>query len=255
MELVFDKFTAHARQAMTTAQEEARKHQHHYMGTEHMLLGLLDVEDCAAVAILREYELEPEVVRAHVEHIIGQGDRDLHGDIPLTQRSMKVLELALDEARRVNSPHLGTEHLLAGLAREGEGIAAGVLESMGISLEKVRRQLSLLGPRRRGPAPAEGGPKSNVVTCRLDDRALGALDALVEAGIRSTRSDAAAWLINAGIESHGALFERLDATIREIRQLRREAQDIARQVVADAEGGPTRPESQATGDEPPQGNA
>ncbi|HEV8192724.1 MAG TPA: Clp protease N-terminal domain-containing protein [Ktedonobacterales bacterium] len=240
MNLAFEKFTEHARQAMTAAQAEAQKHQHHFMGTEHMLLGLLDVEDCTAVTILRELDVEPQLVRAQVEHIIGQGDRIVHGEIPLTRRSKKALELTVDEALRLNVHSIGTEHLLAGLVREGEGIAAGALESMGINLEKVRRQLSILSQRRRASGPGEGGPKSNVVTCRLDDRALGALDALVEAGIRSTRSDAAAWLINAGIESHSALFDRLDATIREIRQLRQEAQDIARQVASDTEGR-TRP--------------
>jgi ATP-dependent Clp protease ATP-binding subunit ClpA len=253
MQHAFEKFTEHARQAMAAAQEEAQRHNHNYMGTEHLLLGLIDVEDCAAVSILRELEVEPRQVRGQVEHIIGRGDRIVLGEIGLTPRAKKVVELAVDEARRVNAHYLGTEHLLAGLLREGEGIAAGVLESLGSNLEKVRRQLAMLVERRR--SPAEGGPKSNVVTCRLDDRALGALDALLEAGIRSTRSDAAAWLINAGIESHGALFTRLDATIREIRQLRREAQDIARQVASGDEGGAPQSGEQAHEDDSPDEDA
>jgi ATP-dependent Clp protease ATP-binding subunit ClpA len=249
MNQAFAKFTEHARQAMAAAQREAQEYQHNYMGTEHLLLGLLDVEDCAAVSILRELGVEPEQVRAQVGHIVGQGECIILGEIGLTPRAKKVIELAVDEARRLNFPYLGTEHLLAGLAREGEGIAAGVLKSLGVDLAKVRKQLAALGERRR-PAP-ESAPRNNVVTFRLDDRTLGALDALVEAGIRSTRSDAAAWLVNAGIESHRALFDRLDATIREIRQLRREAQDIARQVVSDAEGGSPPTNEQGPDDEQP----
>ncbi|HZC79985.1 MAG TPA: Clp protease N-terminal domain-containing protein, partial [Ktedonobacterales bacterium] len=161
-------------------------------------------------------------------------------------RSKKVLELAVDEAQRMNHHYIGTEHLLLGLVREGEGIAAGVLENLGVNLERVRTQtievLNQRATRPQGAAAASAppasspqpgaGPKNNVVTCRLDDRAVGALDALIEAGVRSTRSDAAAWLIAAGMDAHKALFDRLAATIQTIRQLRQEAQTIAQEVVS-----------------------
>jgi hypothetical protein len=132
-----------------------------------------------------------------------------------------------------------------GLRREGEGIAAGVLERRGLRLEQVRAavlaELARLTPEEarvhelwesRAQSGPLSGPKNNVITCRLDDRAVEALDALVEAGIRSTRSDAAAWLIDAGVEAHRPLFDRVEATIAEIRRLRAEAQQIARQVTA-----------------------
>jgi ATP-dependent Clp protease ATP-binding subunit ClpA len=160
------------------------------------------------------------------------------------------MELAVDEARRLNHHYIGTEHLLLGLVREGEGIAAGVLESLGVNLERARNALTDMLSRRASreggtsarpaesepsvPATPSAGPKNNVVTCRLDDAAVDALDALVEAGIRSTRSDAAAWLISAGIEAHRELFDRVNTTVSEIRKLRLEARDIARQMTRDA---------------------
>ena len=170
-------------------------------------------------------------MRSAVEFIIGRGDRMIVGEIGLTPRAKKVIELAVDEARRLGHHYIGTEHLLLGLVREGEGIAAGVLESLGVNLEKARGA-GLADPDRTGHPSEPGGTRSNVVTCRLDDHASDAIDALVEAGIRSTRSDAASWLIAAGIEAHQPLFERVYATVAEIRQLRTEAQAIARQVAS-----------------------
>ncbi len=162
----------------------------------------------------------------------------------------------------MNHHYVGTEHLLLGLIREGEGIAGGVLLSMGITLERARDEVHrILAQRDAGhatEAPAPAAPKNNVIACRLDDAALGALDALVEAGIRSTRSDAAAWLISAGIEAHRPLFDRVNSTVDEIRKLRLEARDIARQVARDAQDGPpsgdTQPHHKDEGsDEPDEG--
>jgi ATP-dependent Clp protease ATP-binding subunit ClpA len=190
-----------------------------------------------------------------------------------------VLEFATDEARRLRHDYVGTEHLLLGLVREGEGLAARVLISLGVTLPKVRDEVMValaseaastrrafdiaregwtrvLGGRR-GSSAADGEatplPKDNVVTCRIDDRDLGALDALVEAGIRSTRSDAAAWLIHAGIESHRELFDKVYATVEEIRELRRRAQAIAEGLAAGAESGAEdTPPEQASQSEQPQ---
>ncbi|MGH2485797.1 MAG: Clp protease N-terminal domain-containing protein, partial [Ktedonobacterales bacterium] len=143
--------------------------------------------------------------------------------------------------------------------REGDGIAAGVLESLGVTLEQARTQvLRLLG------APASADPvnpgaqaarettsvKNNVVTCRLDDAALSALDALVEAGVRTTRSDAAAWLIASGIETHRAVFESVNATVSEIRRLRRKARSLVEQVSAEGQE-PESPETPLEGETPP----
>jgi ATP-dependent Clp protease ATP-binding subunit ClpC len=137
----FDKFTERARKVLTLAQEEAQRFNHNYIGTEHLLLGLVREGDGVAAKVLANLGVELNKVRSSVEFIIGRGDRTVTGDIGLTPRAKKVIELAVDEARRLNHHYIGTEHLLLGLVREGEGIAAGVLESMGVSLDKVRNQI------------------------------------------------------------------------------------------------------------------
>jgi ATP-dependent Clp protease ATP-binding subunit ClpA len=136
----FDHFTERVRKVLSLAQEEAQRFNHNYIGTEHLLLGLVREHDGVAAKVLGNLGVELNKVRAAVESIIGRGDRIVLGDIGLTPRSKKVIELAVDEARRLNHHYIGTEHLLLGLVREGEGIAAGVLESLGVNLEKVRTQ-------------------------------------------------------------------------------------------------------------------
>lgn len=136
----FDKFTERARKVFSSAQEEAQRFQHNYIGTEHLLLGLVREEEGVAAKVLHQLGVELPAVRDAVEFIIGRGDRIVLGEIGLTPRAKKVIELAIDEARRMNHHYIGTEHLLLGLVREGEGIAAGVLESMGVTWEKARTQ-------------------------------------------------------------------------------------------------------------------
>lgn len=136
----FDKFTERARKVLTLAQEEAQRFNHNYIGTEHLLLGLVREGDGVAAKVLANMGVELNKVRSAVEFIIGRGDRSVTSEIGLTPRAKKVIELAVDEARRLNHHYIGTEHLLLGLVREGEGIAAGVLESLGVSLDKVRAQ-------------------------------------------------------------------------------------------------------------------
>ncbi len=136
----FDKFTERARKVLTLAQEEAQRFNHNYIGTEHLLLGLVREGDGVAAKVLANLGVELNKVRSAVEFIIGRGDRTVTGEIGLTPRAKKVIELAVDEARRLSHHYIGTEHLLLGLVREGEGIAAGVLESLGINLEKVRSE-------------------------------------------------------------------------------------------------------------------
>jgi len=125
---------------LSLAQEEAQRFQHNYIGTEHLLLGLVREGEGVAAKVLSNLGVELNKVRSAVEFIIGRGDRIVLGEIGLTPRAKKVIELAVDEARRLNHHYIGTEHLLLGLVREGEGIAAGVLESLGVNLEKVRSQ-------------------------------------------------------------------------------------------------------------------
>jgi len=146
----FDKFTPRARKVITLAQEEAVRFNHNYIGTEHLLLGLLREGEGVAAKVLVEMGVELNRVRSAVEFIIGRGARMIVGEIGLTPRAEQVIELAVDEARQLGHHYIGTEHLLLGLVREGEGIAAGVLESLGVNLEKVRaetvRVLARLGP-------------------------------------------------------------------------------------------------------------
>src|SRR5436853_1475817 len=136
----FDKFTERARKVLSLAQEEAQRFQHNYIGTEHLLLGLVREGEGVAAKVLNSLGVDLQKVRSSVEFNIGRGDRIVLGEIGLTPRAKKVIELAVDEARRLNHHYIGTEHLLLGLVREGQGIAAGVLESLGVNLEKVRTQ-------------------------------------------------------------------------------------------------------------------
>src|SRR5919202_5708674 len=138
----FDKFTERAKKVLVLAQEEAQRFNHNYIGTEHLLLGLVREGEGIAAKVLGNLGVELNKVRSAVEFIIGRGDRMVIGDISLTPRAKKVIELAVEEARRLNHNYIGTEHLLLGLVREGEGIAAGVLESLGVSLDKVRQQVN-----------------------------------------------------------------------------------------------------------------
>src|SRR5205085_4247728 len=118
----------------------AQRFQHNYIGTEHLLLGLVREGEGVATKVLTKLGVELNRVRSRVEFIIGRGDRIVLGEIGLTPRAKKVIELAVDEARRMNHHYIGTEHLLLGLLREGEGIGAGVLESLGVRLERARRE-------------------------------------------------------------------------------------------------------------------
>jgi len=136
----FDKFTDRARKVLTLAQEEATRFNHNYIGTEHLLLGLVREGEGVAAKILSNLGVELNRVRSAVEFMIGRGDRMLVGEIGLTPRAKKVIELAVDEARQLGHHYIGTEHLLLGLIREGEGVAAKVLDSFGVNLEKVRTQ-------------------------------------------------------------------------------------------------------------------
>ena len=137
----FDKFTDQTRRVLHLSQEEAQRFHHNYVGTEHLLLGLIREDGGIAAHVLRNMGVELKQVREAVEHIIGRSDRViLGGEIGLTPRAKKVIELSVDEARRLDHHPVGTEHLLLGLIREGEGIAAGVLESQGVKLDQARRE-------------------------------------------------------------------------------------------------------------------
>jgi ATP-dependent Clp protease ATP-binding subunit ClpC len=137
----FDRFTARARRVLMLAQEEAQRLRHNYIGTEHLLLGLIREGEGVAAKVLTALDVDLDVARGRVEGIIGRGKRGVFGEVGLTPRSKKVIELAMDEARRMNHGYVGTEHLLLGLLREGSGIGAGVLEDMGINLKRARYEV------------------------------------------------------------------------------------------------------------------
>ncbi len=166
----FEKFSERARRVLTLAQEEAQRFNHNYIGTEHILLGLVRETEGVVARVLVNLGIDLNKVRAAVEFIIGRGEKQVQGEIGLTPRAKKVIELAVDEARRMNHSYIGTEHLLAGLLREGEGVASGVLESLGVTLEKVRAETHRVLSQN---APSGGqGSRGPVRTPTLDGLAI-----------------------------------------------------------------------------------
>jgi Clp amino terminal domain, pathogenicity island component len=153
---MFERFTDRARRVVVLAQEEARHLNHNHIGTEHILLGLINEKQGVAAIALTELGISLEGARAQVVEIVGQGAEEPTSHIPFTPRAKKVLELSLREALQFGHNYIGTEHILLGLIREGEGVAAQVLESQGASLDRVRREvIQLLS--RAGPEPVTGG--------------------------------------------------------------------------------------------------
>ena len=135
----FDQFTGRARNALQLAQEEARRLNHDYLGTEHILLGLAHEGNGLAAQVLTNLGVELPELRSAVESIVGQGDHMVTGELRLNPRAKRVIGLAADEARRLNHHYIGTEHLLLGLLREGEGVGVGVLQRLGVSPDQARR--------------------------------------------------------------------------------------------------------------------
>src|SRR5881296_3142040 len=155
---MFERFTERARQVVVLAQEEARILKHNYIGTEHILLGLLREEEGLAARVLESLDITVERVRAQVVRIVGSGEEVTSGQIPFTPRAKKVLELALREALSLGHNYIGTEHILLGLVRENEGVAARILLDFDADAEKIRNEIirMLSGPGRR--QQGQGGP-------------------------------------------------------------------------------------------------
>ena len=141
---MFERFTDRARRVVVLAQEEARLLNHNYIGTEHILLGLLNEGEGIAAQALESLDIDLASVRDEVVKIIGQGQQSPSGHIPFTPRAKKVLELSLREALQLGHNYIGTEHILLGLIREGEGVAAQVLQQLGAELQKVRQEVNRL---------------------------------------------------------------------------------------------------------------
>src|SRR5271157_3559524 len=154
---MFERFTDRARRVVVLAQEEARMLNHNYIGTEHILLGLIHEGEGVAAKSLESLGISLEAVRQQVEEIIGQGQQAPSGHIPFTPRAKKVLELSLREALQLGHNYIGTEHILLGLIREGEGVAAQVLVKLGAELTRVRQQVIQLLSGYQGKETAEAG--------------------------------------------------------------------------------------------------
>ena len=165
---MFERFTDRARRVVVLAQEEARMLNHNYIGTEHILLGLIHEGEGVAAKGLESLGISLEAVRSQVEEIIGQGQQAPSGHIPFTPRAKKVLELSLREALQLGHNYIGTEHILLGLIREGEGVAAQVLVKLGADLNRVRQQVIQLlsgyqGKEAVSAGPAEGTPSTSLI--------------------------------------------------------------------------------------------
>ena len=173
---MFERFTDRARQVVVLAQEEARMLNHNYIGTEHILLGLIHEGEGVAAKALESLGISLEAVRQQVEEIIGQGQQAPSGHIPFTPRAKKVLELSLREALQLGHNYIGTEHILLGLIREGEGVAAQVLVRLGADLNRVRQQVIQLLHGHQGedePGTARAVLRSGRAARRLTAQLLG----------------------------------------------------------------------------------
>ena len=176
---MFERFTDRARRVVVLAQEEARMLNHNYIGTEHILLGLIHEGEGVAAKALESLGISLDAVRQQVEEIIGQGQQAPSGHIPFTPRAKKVLELSLREALQLGHGYVGTEHILLGLIREGDGVAAQVLVKLGADLDRVLQQVILPLYGHQGPDAGSSGshPGARARAGRPDD-ALAWLDAL-----------------------------------------------------------------------------
>jgi ATP-dependent Clp protease ATP-binding subunit ClpC len=176
---VFERYTDRARRVVVLAQEEARRLNHNYIGTEHILLGLIREGEGVAARALESLGISLEVVRQQVEEIIGPGEQPLSGHYPFTPRVNKVLELASREALQLGHNYIGTEHILLGLVREGEGVAAQVLVKLGADLNRVRQQVVQLLHGYPGQERASDHPRrGRRARARLMENALVRIDAL-----------------------------------------------------------------------------
>ncbi|HUU64594.1 MAG TPA: ATP-dependent Clp protease ATP-binding subunit [Dehalococcoidales bacterium] len=177
----FEKFSERARRVLTIAQEEARQLNHNYIGTEHILLGLVREEEGVAAKVLANLGVSLNKVRQAVEFISGRGERPSTGETGLTPRAKRVIELAIDEARQLSHNYIGTEHLLLGLLREGEGVAAGVLGSLGITLERARTETTQV--------ISQGMPKGRLTRAASRTPALDQLGVDLTAAARAGKLD------------------------------------------------------------------
>ena len=243
----FDLLTARVKKVLVLAAAEARRFNHSHIGTEHLLLGLVREGKGTGSVVLADLGVDLGKVRSAVELAVRRGEQPAAGGVQLNPQATQTIELAVEEARRLRHGYVGTEHLLLGLVREGESPAASVLSGLDVSAEQVSSavQQRLLLEASAEPASIRtrveqslrkffSGPRDNVLSIRVDNSDVAAIDALVEAGVLKTRSEAAAWLIKSGIAANRSLFEQVQAKTVEIRRLRQEAQELIHRHVAGA---------------------
>src|SRR5919201_1301521 len=215
---MFERFTDRARRVVVLAQEEARMLNHNYIGTEHILLGLIHEGEGVAAKALESLGISLEGVRQQVEEIIGQGQQAPSGHIPFTPRAKKVLELSLREALQLGHNYIGTEHILLGLIREGEGVAAQVLVKLGADLNRVRQQVIQLLSGYQGKEAATAGEPGVGKTAVVE----GLAQAIVKGEVPETLKDKHLYTLDlgalvAGSRYRGDFEERLKKVLKEIR--------------------------------------
>jgi ATP-dependent Clp protease ATP-binding subunit ClpA len=248
----FDSFDARARHALQRARDESEREGLAYIGTEQLLLGLLAQPGGVARRVLRNFGIELEAARVSLRRlrpISGEqtqpaAEAGTSAEVGLTPTAKRMLELAVEEAKTLGHRSIGTEHLLLGLIAVGEGAAIDILQQRGIELTAVRSrtlqvtrgQLSRTGsgrPLMIGPeSPLRGVTKNNVVMCRVGDLDMDAIDTLIEAGVRANRSDAAGWLIKAGLDAKRSVLDSVRDKVLEIRRIREDARALAENAEA-----------------------
>jgi ATP-dependent Clp protease ATP-binding subunit ClpA len=236
---MFERFTDRARRVVVLAQEEARLLNHNYVGTEHLLLGLIHEGQGVAAMALESLGISLQAVRAEVEEIIGRGQRTPSGHIPFTPRAKKVLELSLREAKQLGHNYIGTEHILLGLIREGEGVAAQVLVKLAADLSRARGQV--IGLLSGDAGTEEAAARTRLVRLTVPDDLLEAQEQFAqvrrekEAAINAEDFDQAAALRDKEQQLLRMLVERelewragvdLAAVVQENQRLHREVEDL-----------------------------
>jgi ATP-dependent Clp protease ATP-binding subunit ClpA len=193
---VFERFTDRARRVVVLAQEEARLLDHNYIGTEHILLGIVHEGDGVGAKALESLGIELQAIRVQVLEVVGRGGPAPSGHVPFTPRAKKVLELSLREALQLGHNYIGTEHILLGLIREGDGVAAQVLTALGVELSAVRqRVIELLSGAQPEPLT-----RRVAVACALCGRHLEAVERWVE-GVRGAVCDECVLLAHVTLEA------------------------------------------------------
>ena len=228
---MFERFTDEARRMVVLSQEEARLLNHNYIGTEHILLGLIREGEGTAAKALESLEISLESVRGQVEEVIGPGAKAPSGHIPFTPRAKKVLELSLREALQLNHDYIGTEHILLGLIREGEGVAAQVLVNLGVDLSSVRHRVIQLLEASGGATASAWTPEMEgtvVVSDRVNVSSRGPLEATVGYS-RAVRVGAHVVVAGTttlgpdGVEHPGDCYRQAQAVLQIIRDALHEA--------------------------------